>query len=96
LGISNRKVAALRRDILEERRSKKAFPMKITTLGDLFRVKRGERHLTQKQVAAVLKVRYNEVSAWETDKAVPSDEQMAILRGLLGIEVSTPPQKPNT
>lgn len=63
-------------------------PPRMESFGDRLLRLRGEKGLTQAQVAARLGVSEPSISAWEQDKARPKAGRMEALSLLLGVEMS--------
>jgi transcriptional regulator with XRE-family HTH domain len=56
------------------------------TIGDLIRLKRKEAKLTQRALAKKIGVSAGAVGQWETDVSLPTAENMAAVKEILGIE----------
>jgi transcriptional regulator with XRE-family HTH domain len=65
-------------------------------IGDLIRQKRKELRLSQAALADLLKVNKSAVAQWELNSTRPTEENMAILKRVLGIEagLQAPPGSP--
>jgi len=58
----------------------------MKTFGDLFHIKRYEKHLTLSQIAKQMGIAQTTVKAWEMDEERPDRRQMEQLAELLGFD----------
>jgi ribosome-binding protein aMBF1 (putative translation factor) len=84
LGITQRTIRASRSHIPANRRTWKAFPTTVKTLGDHIKAKRFEKGLHQRELAEKLSVSKLRVKLWEHDQRMPSEAQWQVLSNILG------------
>lgn len=56
-----------------------------TTLGERLLLLRTREGITQGELAATLGLTHGQISRWERDKAVPSADQLAVMRAHFGV-----------
>ncbi len=91
LAFTHRSIHASRAHISTNRAPKKPFPATVKTLGDQIRVKRVEMRVSLKQLAKIMGVRVTKTRDWESDKAKPSPDELALLGQILDLPTQSNP-----
>jgi ribosome-binding protein aMBF1 (putative translation factor) len=87
LGIAQRQIRLSSSHFEKIRRSRKAFPTTVKTLGDFIQAKRFEKGLCQSELAERLGVPISLVRQWEEDQQTPTETQWQSLTSILNLTI---------
>lgn len=96
MGIAHRKIRVLRTLVSTHRKGRKAVPTALKTLGDRILAKRFEQGLTGRKLAGMLGVTTQQVTRWEENVQVPSEDYWHALAKALRLDAGLIKFKFNT